>query len=76
MSAPNNSPRCNPELKLGDTCDSCWMGIMLPPGGVGYYEEEVKKYGALRTPKAQVKIVCPRCGHWHRSLGMDYESGS
>ncbi|HYB04531.1 MAG TPA: hypothetical protein VED17_08715 [Nitrososphaerales archaeon] len=71
----SDSAQCNPELKVGDTCDACWMGIMLPPGGIQYYEEELKKYGPLRSPKAQQKIVCPRCGHWHTSLGMDYKAG-
>lgn len=69
------STKCNSELKVGDSCDSCWRGIMLPPGGLHYYEEELKKFGDLRTPKAQKKIVCQRCGHWHSSLGLDFQSG-
>jgi hypothetical protein len=71
----SDTPQCNSELKVGDTCDACWMGIMLPPGGVQYYEEELKKYGPLRSPKVQQKIVCPKCGHWHTSLGLDYKAG-
>ena len=66
---------CNSELKLGDSCDSCWRGIMMPPGGVSYYIEEITKYGNTRTPIGQRKIMCPRCGHWHVSIGLDLSTG-
>ncbi len=70
------SPSCDSELKLGDSCDSCWRGIMMPPGGVSYYMEEIGKYGNTRPPKGQSKIECPRCGHWHVSIGRDLRTGS
>jgi len=85
MSAPTQSQgpdvgasrggTCNTELKLGDSCDSCYRGIMMPPGGISYYMAEIAKYGNTRTPKGQVKILCPRCGHWHTSIGMDLKTG-
>lgn len=67
---------CNSELKLGDSCDSCWKGIMMPLGGVSYYLEEIKKYGNTRPSVGQRKIACPRCGHWHILIGRDLRTGS
>jgi hypothetical protein len=65
---------CNPLLKLGDTCDVCHWGIMLPPGGVAYYEELAKESNP-RAPHGHEKLVCPRCGHWHISMGPGFSSG-
>jgi hypothetical protein len=48
---------------------------MLPPSGVSYYEREMREKGARRKAVAQPKIVCPRCGHWHHLLGLDFDSG-
>jgi len=66
---------CNTELKLGDSCDSCWRGIMMPPGGINYYVQEIAKYGNIRHSKGQYKIKCPRCGHWHTSIGLELKTG-
>jgi hypothetical protein len=66
---------CSQELKLGDTCDSCYRGIMLPPGGVEYYEKELKEYGFARHAKAHEKIICNKCAHWHVSIGQSCKSG-
>jgi hypothetical protein len=62
-------------MKLGDTCDSCWRGVMMPPGGIVYYEKEIAKFGYLRHSKGQNKILCQRCGHWHTSIGLSMKSG-
>jgi len=76
--APGGAPRrlssCDALLKLGDTCDVCHRGIMLPPGGVAYYEELAKESNP-RAPHGQEKLVCPRCGHWHISMGPGLMSG-
>lgn len=66
---------CNTELKLGDSCDCCWRGIMMPPGGIDYYVKEIAKYGNMRHPQGQLKLECPRCGHWHYSIGRDLKTG-
>jgi hypothetical protein len=71
----SRSGACNSELKLGDICDSCWRGIMLPPRGIRYYEKELAKYGYARIFMGQNKIQCTRCGHWHTSLGLSMRSG-
>lgn len=75
-SASRHDTSCNTELKLGDSCDSCWRGIMIPPGGISYYVEEIAKYGNTRHPVGQKKLVCPRCGHWHISIGLNLRTGS
>jgi hypothetical protein len=75
LGASGADTTCNTELKLGDSCDSCMRGIMMPPGGLRYYVEEIAKFGNTRTPKGQRKLVCPRCGHWHLSIGMDLRTG-
>jgi hypothetical protein len=66
---------CNSEMKLGDTCDSCWQGIMMPPGGIQYYKNELAKYGYARVAHGQNKLLCPRCGHYHLSIGTYMKSG-
>jgi hypothetical protein len=66
---------CSQELKLGDSCDSCYLGIMLPPGGVEYYEKELKQLGFARHAKAHEKITCDKCSHWHISIGQGCKSG-
>jgi hypothetical protein len=65
---------CNALLKLGDNCDICGKGIMLPPGGVAYYEERAKSPNPP-PPHGHEKLVCTRCGHWHISMGPGFSSG-
>jgi hypothetical protein len=71
---PGHLSSCNPLLRLGDTCDVCLRGIMLPPGGVAYYEALAKESNP-RAPHGHEKLVCPRCGHWHISMGPGFSSG-
>jgi hypothetical protein len=65
---------CDALLKLADTCDVCHWGIMLPPGGVAYYEALAKE-GNPRAAQGQERLECPRCGHWHISMGPNLSSG-
>jgi hypothetical protein len=70
----NNSTACNLDLKLGDNCDACLRGVMLPPGGLDYYRKILEDPNPP-PPHGQEKIVCPRCGHWHLSTGSSFSSG-
>lgn len=73
-STPKHLPTCNALLKLGDNCDVCFRGIMLPPGGITYYEELAKSSNP-RPPQGQDHLICTRCGHWHKSMGPGFSSG-
>jgi hypothetical protein len=71
---PSRLNSCDAFLKLGDTCDLCHWGIMLPPGGVAYYEALSKETNP-RPPQGQINLICTRCGHWHVGMGPDFSSG-
>jgi hypothetical protein len=72
--AEGPSTACDLNLKLGDPCDACWRGIMLPPGGLDYYQKLMKDPNPL-PPHGHEKIICPRCGHFHRFLASKVETG-
>jgi hypothetical protein len=72
---PKHLISCNSLLRLGDTCDVCLRGIMLPPGGIAYYEALAKESNP-RAPHGHEKMVCTRCGHWHISMGPGFSSGT
>lgn len=73
-SKENGPVACNLDLKLGDNCDACWRGIMLPPGGLDYYEKILHDPNPP-PPHGHEKIICPRCGHWHSFAGSSVTVG-